>query len=199
MADERIIYFLRHGMTTANQKRLYCGWSDPPLLSSEELRLSQLGVSEDIDAVFASDSIRSLRTAQLLFPNVRIRETMLLREMNFGDFEGKSYEQLKSSPDYRWWINDLQKNFAKNGETPQTFHSRIITFWNELSEIEFKAAAVVTHSGWMRGWLRNIGKNSEVEWNIPFGGGYKAALTNRGGELICTSLQEVILTEKHNG
>lgn len=40
-----------------------------------------------------------------------------LREMNFGDFEMKSYQELKDTAAYQAWITDVEHNVCPNGES----------------------------------------------------------------------------------
>ena len=53
-----------------------------------------------------------LRTEQTLAATMAAYPTRLpgLREMDFGDFEMKSYEELKDTPAYQAWITDVEHN-----------------------------------------------------------------------------------------
>ena len=102
----RQILLLRHGRTRANEEHLYCGSTDLPL--SEEGRkclMQKRGVyGTEWESFYTSGLIRTKETQEILFGEQKAaKEEPNLREMDFGDFEGKSYEMLKDDPDYQEW------------------------------------------------------------------------------------------------
>ena len=89
---------VRHGKTEYNERRQYCGALDPDLsdLGRQELEHSAIKTylkEHTPDMVFCSPMQRTLQTAAILLddrdvPLVAVPE---LREIDFGDFEGRSY------------------------------------------------------------------------------------------------------------
>ncbi|MCE3199316.1 histidine phosphatase family protein [Paenibacillus sonchi] len=66
-----------------------------------------------------------------------------LREMNFGAWEGCTYEQLKDNKHYRSWIDDPESVTPPGGEAWEEFAGRIDNFWTQLQrEAEAVAAGV---------------------------------------------------------
>lgn len=207
MADRVAITFIRHGATVNNEKQVYQGWLDAPLLEREKARIQAMKSQfPKPQKVFSSDLVRSLDTARLLFPEHEIETTMLLRELHFGDFEGKAYEQLKHNQAYQKWMESEFQIPPPNGESFQKFAMRLQTFWERLSQ-EFSPhiseIAIVTHSGVIRHFLVHFApiEKSFWEWRVPLAGGYRLVTTKERlrRKERCISFSEVPLTEKQNG
>lgn len=101
-----------------------------------------------------------------------------LKEMNFGKWEGKTYEQLQHNQIYRKWLTDIFQEPIEAGETYEQFSERIS---QGLEKVRRKALqegksnlAIVTHGGVIRHILHTIypRKKSFFDWDIPFGRGY---------------------------
>lgn len=207
MDDRVAITLIRHGATVNNKKQVYQGWLDAPLLASEKKRIKQLKEKfPKPQKVLSSDLLRCVETARLLFPHHHVETSTLLRELNFGDFEGKHYEQLKHDRAYQAWIDSEFQTPPPNGESFQMFTSRLQQFWehfylkltSELHEI-----AVVSHGGVIRHFLVHYApvEKSFWEWSVPLAGGYRLVTTKERlrRKKRCISLSEVPLTEKQNG
>lgn len=129
------VIIIRHGKTLANEKRLYCGFSDLPLSEGgrkeiEALKSLYLDVSKN--AIFINSGLlRSIQTLEILFNNKGITYPGL-KEMNFGDFELHSYEELKDRADYQEWIKDTFNNKIPNGESFLEMRKRVIDAYNEI-------------------------------------------------------------------
>ena len=65
------------------------------------------------ERVVTSDLKRCLQTSNILFPDQAPEVWSEFREMNFGQWEGKTYAELAGDPHYEAWIKD---HFA--GEPP---------------------------------------------------------------------------------
>ncbi|RSL34647.1 histidine phosphatase family protein [Salibacterium salarium] len=200
MVEQCVIYFIRHGMTEGNRLKQYTGWSNPCILPSERFRLKHASAPV-VDEVWCSDLKRAVETSNVLFPDHMLRQTWTLREMCFGDFEGKDYNELKEQPEYRYWLNDMKERAPVNGETMDDFHNRIQQAWKKIKQTKRKRIAVVTHSGWIREWCHLYVKDHKLNnlWHIPYAAGMKASFQRKGGEWHCTLLQEAPLMEKKTG
>lgn len=203
MVRERTVYFLRHGMTEANSKKEYVGWLDPPILESEKERLKQTNEFEHVNIVFSSDLERAYATATLLFPKASITTYWQLRELSFGAFEGKTYDDLKNDDEYQTWLNNEQMTAPPGGESLLALHDRIRFIWKKImAETKGTPIAIVTHSGWIREWCRLFGNGFLEEmklWSLPYGGGLCGKFLEKKGEWQCMSLREVHITEKKLG
>lgn len=98
------VYLFRHGQTPGNAANRYLGITDEPLseLGVETARAA--GCDPSVTEVLVSPLKRTQMTAAILFPNAKQRVCFSLREMDFGDFEGRSYLDMEADPDYRRWV-----------------------------------------------------------------------------------------------
>ncbi|MDQ7861466.1 phosphoglycerate mutase family protein [Peribacillus frigoritolerans] len=70
MADIVAITLLRHGLTVANERKVYLGWTDSPLSTEGEKEILDLrGSYPQYEKIFSSDLSRCVETARLLFPH----------------------------------------------------------------------------------------------------------------------------------
>jgi alpha-ribazole phosphatase len=208
MDDLVVISLLRHGLTKENERWAYIGWTDAPLSEKGEARIRQLDGEYLTEAIlFSSPLLRCLQTAELFFPKQKIHVANDLKEMNFGLFEGKTYEQLKRKAAYTNWLADPFSNRPPYGESFQEFAERIENGWRQVSDtiIETKAssAAILTHGGVIRQLLTMWSKEykSFFEWKIPYGEGYQLIWTKEAfrREEKCMSLLAVPTMEKLTG
>ncbi|MDW8515565.1 histidine phosphatase family protein [Priestia flexa] len=144
--------FIRHGLTESNKLRQYIGWSNPSL-SSEGIAM--LKASDAVpDLVVGSDLNRTRETSAILFPDQPYTVFEDWRELSFGDWEERTYEQLKNDSAYRKWIDAPFEEQPPNGESFEAFSSRIWKAWDRTVDLmlQQKASltAVVTHGGPLR-------------------------------------------------
>ena len=90
----------RHAMTAGNSKKQYIGSTDQPLSPEGEqsARLCAGTGDETVSKVYSSPMRRCLLTSRIFYPKARVEICPLLREMDFGDFEGKNYGALTLYP-----------------------------------------------------------------------------------------------------
>ncbi|MOA01024.1 Alpha-ribazole phosphatase [compost metagenome] len=133
-------WLIRHGLTSWNVARKYQGHSDVELLSNEMNGLKGLyqklqGVH--FSAIYCSDLLRCRQTLDYVCPDLNSIEVYFdkrLREMNFGEWEGKTYEMLKDRPLYTSWIDHPQNYTPPRGESWQQFHDRVHDVYLQLRE-----------------------------------------------------------------
>ena len=203
MDDSVVIALFRHGLTEENKRKAYLGWNDSPLCVVS----ANLSTSNRYDLYFSSDLIRCITTANLLFPNNDLNLLSHLREMNFGQWEGKTYEDLKELLLYQRWLSDPLSYSPPGGESFEEFTQRVQKGWEKLTgEIlsgNNERCAIITHGGVIRYLLSKFapGKNDFWSWQAPHEQGYELIFERealRRGER-CTLLREVPLTAKENG
>ena len=91
-------YIVRHGQTLLNSIDRAQGWTDSPLTDAGKQTAVELGHKlKDIDfnAVYASDTLRAVQTAELVLrnnknPNVPIKKDARLREWCLGNMEAEN-------------------------------------------------------------------------------------------------------------
>jgi alpha-ribazole phosphatase len=101
--------FIRHAETEMAGR--YCGHSNPDLNAQGRAQLAKLAhllCAEPFDTVYSSDLRRASSTAQAITAGRKIPQVLrpALREIDFGDWEGMSWEQIEQlDPEYaREWI-----------------------------------------------------------------------------------------------
>lgn len=147
-------WLVRHGLTSWNTERRYQGHSDLSLLPGEASGLTELhreleGVN--FAAVFASDLRRCRETLAWARPDLlnSVQYDPRLREMNFGLWEGQTYEMLKEDERYHTWIDDPQAVTPPGGESWEAFRLRVSEVCRELLECTGTAEGRVPGSpGW---------------------------------------------------
>ena len=205
MADSVAITLFRHGLTEANERKAYLGWTDSPLSEHGIKGVHKLRDScPDFTHIHSSDLERCRETARLLFPEKKILFHPEFREMNFGRWEGKTYDELKEDSYYQKWLNDPMSASIPDGESYPDFSARIQAGWRKWLESEENAEVLITHGGVIRELLV---RHAPVEkpfwdWKIPHATGYRLVWENRNslrrGER-CTLLQAVPTMEKPIG
>jgi probable phosphoglycerate mutase len=118
-----IIYFLRHGETTASQTGGYCGTLDPDLTPEGYQMAEDFADSYSSlpwVAVFSSPLRRAVATAKPLCEATGIHLQLKegLREIAYGQWEGKTPEEVNSAfhDSYVRWLADPGWNAPTGGE-----------------------------------------------------------------------------------
>lgn len=167
------IYLIRHGKTQANEKRLYCGSTDLPLSENGREELPSLKYAITPQRFITSGMKRTDETLQILFGNVPFSVDSRFREVDFGDFEMKSYEMLKDDPAYQVWLTgDNEANTPPGGESGIQMTRRVLEAFRELPD----GTALVTHGGVIAAIMASLfpeeGKH-RYQWQPANGRGYE--------------------------
>lgn len=121
---------VRHASTAWNRERRYQGWGDPPLSVEGRAEAERLGArlrGERFDGVVASDLRRSVETARLALPGAPLETDARLREMDFGAWDGLTYDECVRSDAARVerWIVDPTRECPPEGERFDAFAARV--------------------------------------------------------------------------
>ncbi|WP_096201005.1 histidine phosphatase family protein [Bacillus sp. FJAT-45350] len=209
MANSVAITLIRHGLTKSNQEKRYLGWTDELLCLKGRKELEML-IQNNYpvgELLITSDLKRCQETAEILYPGQSIETSTFFRECHFGDWEKKTYEELKNDSAYRKWINNPIHVQPPNGESLEQFQQRIELGWKRLiSLVEMKqitSVVIICHGGTIRTLLEKYAPKSKGFWNwsVGFGCGYTLICERehlRRG-MRCTSLQVAPSTEKGSG
>ena len=112
---------LRHGYTEGNRRRLYYGSTDLPLLPEgwEALAvLREQGGYPTAARYYTSGMLRTEQTLLALYGPVPHTVLPGLREMDFGIFEMRTYEELKQDAAYQRWIcGNIEDHVCPHGES----------------------------------------------------------------------------------
>lgn len=190
------VYLFRHGQTPGNAARKYLGVTDEPLspLGIETARLA--GSDPTVREVLVSPLRRTQMTAAILFPNAKQRICFGLREMDFGDFEGRSAEEMQDDPDYRYWVEKTRcMGPCPHGDATLVFQHRVCAAF--LQEVEQalqageEALCFVVHGGVIMSVLHRFARPQAPFYSWPLGNcqGYRCEAKVDGDELILTDAQ----------
>ncbi len=182
------IILIRHGLTAANEKRLYCGSTDLPL-SDAGVR----GIKERVEksiypspagcVLYTSGMLRTEQTFSLIYGDTPHHTDFRLRELDFGNFELRSYEELKDDPAYiRWISGDNEIYSCPNGESGDVMKRRVLTALDSYIKTG-ESIIAVTHGGVIAAVMEELfseeGKN-RYQWQPIAGGGYEITIQESG-------------------
>ncbi len=170
-------YIVRHGLTDWNIQRRLQGHTDIPLNKQGEEEAIKMAKEYfkgvNFAMAFSSDLLRAKRTAQIIIQEKKIalKTTQLLRERDFGPWEGKKVKELEKElriniKDFRVLADDQLAQLRI--ETNEKVISRLITFLRETALAYLgRNVLVVTHGSVMRIFLEKIGYiNKEQSKNL---------------------------------
>jgi alpha-ribazole phosphatase/probable phosphoglycerate mutase len=163
------LLLIRHAET--DMAGTFCGHSDPELNARGRIQLSELINRlrmENIGAVYTSDLRRAHTTGMAIAEafHVDCHERSALREIDFGRWEGITWEEIERRDDVyaRRWIAEYPRLPAPDGESFRDFERRVLNEVKSLSleaEVAEHRIAVVTHAGVLRTVLRALLRCSE--------------------------------------
>lgn len=133
-------------------------------------KLSQRLKEELIHKIYSSDRKRALQSAEIIFKGARIEKAGNLREMSFGIFEGRSYEEIlrKQPLLYKKWLKRPFNVTIPGGESPMDFKKRIMTAFRKITmHNKGKTVAMVCHGGTISVILNHILKSKDFWKQIP--------------------------------
>ncbi len=153
--DGTRIYLMRHGEVENPHPKRYNGHRDvglsPNGFAQMEKMVERLR-EHPITAVYSSDLQRTVKGAEILSKakGLSFEKRPLLREKNFGAWEGLTYEEAEAQDPEEWsqWLEDPCASRPPQGETFQEVEARVM---EELSKILEKhrgeEVLIVAHGG----------------------------------------------------
>lgn len=162
------IYFVAHAISKDNEAGIASGWKDGELSElgvqqAKELRERFKGIK--IDLICCSDLRRAVDTVKIAFGDkIPVIIDKRLREVNYGDFNGKPAEIVGPMKKER-----IKEPFP-NGESYKQVIDRVHDFYRELKEKHSdKTVLVVGHRATQYGLDTLVGgKTLEECLNTPF-------------------------------
>lgn len=118
--------------------------------------------SQKIESLYSSDLQRAQNTARVIgaLSGLKPEVNSLLREINFGQWEGLTYEEIEDGwgSEIRLWLDDPFNKSAPNGETLGEVSERMRNFLEHLTEQsrDEKRIAAVSHGGSIRALLYHV-------------------------------------------
>ncbi|MFV3010897.1 alpha-ribazole phosphatase [Clostridium botulinum] len=174
------IYLVRHGETEHNKRKNFYGKLDVGLNEKGEEQSYKVGeFLKDVkfNKIYISDRKRTRETAERILEKNKfygkekniIYKDERINEIDFGIFEGKSYEEIGSlyPKEQEKWEKDW-KNFAPpKGESAMVFYNRVENFMKHIQQEEDGNYLIVSHGGVIRMiYSYMLQNNIDFYWNF---------------------------------
>lgn len=148
------IYLLRHTTPAVSLGQCY-GQIDLPLSVVGQAEITpaveRLRTFTQSKQIYSSPLQRCAQLAEALDGRVSFDEQLM--ELNFGEWEGKAWQNLKDER-YHHWMEDIVNRKPPNGESLQDLYDRVKAFWERLPKEGQGEIVVVAHSGVIRCFLK---------------------------------------------
>lgn len=155
-----ILYFVRHGETDWNVKKKIQGKTDVPLNATGKQQAKELadmlldrkkeGTLQVVRA-YTSPQLRAAQTAQeaAIALDIPCIAADGLREMDMGDWEGRSWESItqENTKEYQDWDANRRYVHTPHGECYNEVLRRALDTLGRILERETEDVLIVTHSG----------------------------------------------------
>ncbi len=175
------LHLIRHGMTEANEKRLFCGFTDLSLSHKGVLQLMDLKkhIAYPSGQLFVTSGLkRTVETLRLIYDEVDFVQLEDFMEINFGTFEMKSHEELANTEAYNKWLENPEKASCPEGEGGSDFRKRIYAGCAKLKALALDKGVsdlvLICHGGVIVELMEKFfpRQKSFLEWQPSFGRGY---------------------------
>ena len=205
------LLLIRHGKTPSNREHRYLGVTEEALSGEGRKQLEILAEKDILKKpwlLFISPMLRCQESAGILFPGRKAYPIEEWREMNFGAYEGKNYEDLKNDSYYQKWIDSNGTLPFPEGESQQEYIKRcqrglhaatkIIeekiareVAENQMTESQPRNITAVVHGGTIMALLHILAGGNYFDYQVKNGGGYCCKLRLCGEEWKLDSLEEI--------
>ena len=198
------LIMIRHGATKANEEHRYLGNTD------ESLRVQGITILQKeknngtypmIDKLFTSPMKRCIQTVEILYPDIQPVIIPDWREMDFGDFEGKNYQDLQEDRRYQKWIDSNGTLPFPNGESRENFIKRskqgLYAMCKELSktvrsaDMKHVVIGMIVHGGTIMALLSSFYGGEYFDHQTANGKGYGCKLCCDGEHIHFEDLREL--------
>lgn len=149
------IDLIRHAQSIANEKDIFSGTAETPISEEGEhtaIKLAEMMKDKQYTKYFSSPLSRTLRTATLLFPDMKIITDHRLVERGLGQWEGKLKKEMRlHHPQAFLPSGKLHPLFTPpDGEDIPTVATRLMDFLRVQIHDDIPSIVVVTHNGIIR-------------------------------------------------
>lgn len=188
------LMMLRHGITEGNKNKWFYGALELPLLPEGKEKLRQqkaAGYYPEITEstrFFTTGMIRTRETLEVLFGEQPHGTIPKMKEMNFGEYEARTFDEMKDDPIFQSWTHDEDGDVRfPGGESQNDFASRVREGLDELFDrhLELEESLgenkdeaftiMICHGGVIAGVMHELfpGERGEVwDWMPQPGSGY---------------------------
>ena len=148
------LYLIRHGESEANFNKSWTGWMDVNLTETginQAKNVSRFIKDVKFDKIYSSDLTRACKTCECAIPGCKYEKSELLREINVGDLQGRTFEYCNTTYgepfEHHKKIGDYS---AYGGESPEEFAKRLHSFADIVLKSGAENVAAFSHGGFLR-------------------------------------------------
>ena len=170
------LILVRHVITNDNEHAKLSGHIDSKVSEQGKIQIEKLTdylKNEKIDKIYTTTSSRTKETVKNLaeINNIEIQESEALKEINFGDFEGKDFKEIqKNYPDeFNKMVSQGYEYKYPNGESLIECYERVSKEIKLILECNEKDSTILvcSHAGTIRNILTClISDTFEYHWNF---------------------------------
>ena len=144
---------IRHGRTGYSGK--YIGSRDVPLSVAGRLQVKELSAilsGSCTEKILASPMLRCRQSCEILFPEEAVSYEKDLREINFGRWEGLSFQEIAvMDPDIvNAWATGASTFCFPGGECLGSFIERVEKAGKRIASLPEKDIIIIAHGGVIR-------------------------------------------------
>ncbi len=158
------VFLVRHGETQWNAELRVMGQLDIPLNErgrAQARRTAELLAQEKFSAIYASDLVRAVETAQIIAAPHRIDVIAVpqLREARYGLWEGLTRQEVleRFPEEYQMRRTDPANFRPSGGESRKELYERASRIFSELvAQHPRQKILIVSHGGTIRAILRYV-------------------------------------------
>ncbi|HZK17852.1 MAG TPA: alpha-ribazole phosphatase [Clostridia bacterium] len=152
------MFLVRHGETQWNVDFRFQGQSDIELTDKGEMQALKLGqtlADEKISAIYSSDLSRAVKTAEIIAEHheLNIKKIPELREINFGIWEGLTYDEINTSYSdlyKKWRGNTIEVKIPKGESLAEVAERSVGAIHRLVGQHNDESIIVVAHGGVIR-------------------------------------------------
>ena len=169
------IILVRHALTTDNEENRLSGHIDSSVSKTGKIQIDKLTSyleNMNIDKIYTTTSSRTKDTVKNIsqMKCIDLIEKDTLKEINFGDFEGITFEEIKeSNPDeFEKMIKEGYHYKYPNGESLVETYHRVSKEVDEIIEDNKEQTVLIcSHGGSIRNIITHlISKSYDYHWNF---------------------------------
>lgn len=188
--------FVRHGATAEGRGRLLGRSSGARLSAAGRARIERLAhelPARRIGALYSSPQARAQETAQVI-AEVLCRPVEIaaeLDEIDYGDWTGRSFEELESAAGWRAF--NATRSWARipNGEFIPDLQARVTGFMERLARLHGdQCVALVSHADVIRAALAyclGMPLDLALRLDVATGSATVVSLTDHGPRVVCVN------------
>ena len=199
-ADQRCeveLVLIRHGQTPGNAERRYVGSAaDEPLSELGREQANSAAKYPQVDCVYVSTLKRTHETAAIMFPHARQVVVDGIQEMDFGDFTGRTADEMADDEAYRAWVDGWCEGQCPGGESKAQLDERVCSAMRGVLQSAADRGEhriyMVAHGGTMMAFLDRYARDdgrSYYDWHVGNCKGYLVRVLVLADELEILSVE----------